>query len=93
MKKLMLIAMVMMSGVVMSAENGDEKSEGWEKPPAFGKMTSDWLEMQRSGREASDNPQAATPVIQEKVIKRYVDSYNHSIPEFYERAKFMEGGK
>lgn len=42
-----------------------------------------WLDLQRSGAQASKVPQTLTPLIQERVVKRYLDSFNAPIPVFY----------
>lgn len=42
-----------------------------------------WLDLQRSGSQASKVPQTLTPVIQERVVKRYLDSFNAPIPVFF----------
>lgn len=74
----------------------DEAPPADEKPapPAFGQLTGDWLRLQLSGTAGSENPQVASAQQQEKAAKRFLDSYNHAIPEyFYTKDKFISTGK
>ncbi|HWU65499.1 MAG TPA: DUF3613 domain-containing protein [Methylophilus sp.] len=42
-----------------------------------------WLELQRSGKSASAQPQPAPGEVMEKVHQRYLKSFEKPIPEFY----------
>ena len=44
-----------------------------------------WLNAQRDGRYASKHIQNATPLEYEMSLKRWTDSYNHPIPEYYDQ--------
>lgn len=46
--------------------------------------TQQWLELQRSGKSASSNPQPMSGEAMEKVHQRYIKSFEKPIPEFYE---------
>jgi len=80
MKKTMIVALLSLAaGGVQAAEA--EKSP----PPDSGKNPAvvTWLDLQRSGAQASKTPQTLTPVIQERVVKRYLDSFNAPVPVFF----------
>ncbi|WP_417660678.1 DUF3613 domain-containing protein [Pseudomonas sp.] len=47
--------------------------------------TESWLAIQRDGRAASMKLQRATPAERELAYQRWLDSYSHPIPEFYEQ--------
>lgn len=53
------------------------------RPAPSGDNVQRWMDMQRSGEQASATPQTLTPVIQERVVKRYLDSFNAPIPVFF----------
>ncbi|MFI8480641.1 DUF3613 domain-containing protein [Pseudomonas sp. NPDC078700] len=52
--------------------------------------TESWLAIQRDGRAASAKLQSATPAERELAYQRWLDSYSHPIPDFYDQE---EGGK
>lgn len=47
-------------------------------------QTERWLELQRSGQQASTQPQVATPTERELAMQRWLDA-QHPIPEFFEQ--------
>lgn len=49
--------------------------------PAPGAQTDTWLEMQRSGQQASANPQPASAVQREKAAERFLKTYDFAIKE------------
>lgn len=49
--------------------------------PAPGAQTETWLELQRSGQQASSNPQAASAVQREKAAERFLKTYDFAIKE------------
>lgn len=49
--------------------------------PAPGSQTEAWLELQRSGLQASSNPQAASAVQREKAAERFLKTYDFAIKE------------
>lgn len=51
--------------------------------------TENWFQIQVSGKASSPVPQVATPAERELSLQRWLDSYKHSIPEYY---KQDEGG-
>ncbi|WP_249678012.1 DUF3613 domain-containing protein [Pseudomonas abieticivorans] len=53
--------------------------------------TEQWLQLQSSQRAASRTPQAATATERELAMQRWLESYQHKIPDFFDQAK--SGGK
>lgn len=45
--------------------------------------TENWLQLQVSGTVQSPVRQVATPAERERSLQRWLDSYQHPIPEFY----------
>ncbi|MBP5981591.1 MAG: DUF3613 domain-containing protein [Halomonas sp.] len=44
-----------------------------------------WLQIQREGSQASANPQRLSTQEQELASQRWLDSFTHPIPDFFER--------
>lgn len=59
--------------------------------PAPGAQASAWLELQRSGEQASANPQAASAVQREKAAERFLKTYDYAIKESFYGDKFGAG--
>jgi hypothetical protein len=51
------------------------------------KQTETWLNLQASGHAASLIPQAAALIERDLSMQRWLDSYQHQIPEFFEQKK------
>ncbi|MBT1269358.1 DUF3613 domain-containing protein [Pseudomonas sp. D8002] len=49
------------------------------------KQTEGWLQLQVSGERASSTPQKATPAERDLAMQRLLDSYKHTIPEYYDQ--------
>lgn len=49
-----------------------------------GGATHAWLELQRSGQAAAP-ARSASGVVASRIYKRYLDSFNHPLPVFFER--------
>lgn len=47
-------------------------------------QTGVWLELQREGRAASTQVQSATPTERELSHQRWLESFKHAIPDFYQ---------
>ncbi|MBU3824843.1 MAG: DUF3613 domain-containing protein [Candidatus Oceanisphaera merdipullorum] len=47
--------------------------------------TESWLRLQREGQAASAHPQTMTLAEQEKIMARWLDSYQHPLPDFFEQ--------
>jgi hypothetical protein len=54
------------------------------------KDTEAWLQLQPSGKAASPVPQTITPAERDLSLQRWLNSYSHEIPDFYDQDK---GGK
>ena len=54
------------------------------------KQTEAWLQLQPSAKAASPIPQTATPAERDLSLQRWLNSYSHEIPEFFDQDK---GGK
>lgn len=89
MKKILAVTLWLgVSAVAMAAEAAPGAAKKTEEPKkaqdsAEYPAVLTWLDMQRSGSQASAVPQTLTPVIQERVVKRYLDSFNAPIPVFF----------
>ena len=53
-------------------------------------QTEAWLQLQPSAKAASPTPQTATPAERDLSLQRWLNSYRHEIPEFFDQEK---GGK
>lgn len=51
------------------------------------KQTEAWLQLQASGRAASSIPQPQAPIERDLSMQRWLNSYEHPIPEFFEQKK------
>ncbi|MFS2159802.1 DUF3613 domain-containing protein [Pseudomonas sp. Pseusp122] len=76
-----IVSLLAMTPCAWAAEKGDSP---WQE------QTQAWLQLQSQGSQASPTRQSATPVEREQSMQRWLDSYKHEIPEFFEQKK---GGK
>jgi hypothetical protein len=53
-------------------------------PGDVGGETRTWLELQRSGQAAAPE-RSVSGVVASRVYKRYLDSFDHPLPAFFER--------
>lgn len=51
------------------------------------RQTETWLNLQANGKAASPIPQPAAPIERDLSMQRWLDSYQHPIPEFFEQKK------
>lgn len=51
------------------------------------KQTEDWLQLQASGKAASPIPQPQAPIERDLTMQRWLNTYQHPIPDFYEQKK------
>ncbi|HEX6590929.1 MAG TPA: DUF3613 domain-containing protein [Moraxellaceae bacterium] len=72
------LALLPLAAVAAEAEKQEAAQDSARAP-----VVQNWLDLQRSGAQASKTPQTLTPLIQERVVKRYLDSFNAPIPVFY----------
>ncbi|MGH8491663.1 MAG: DUF3613 domain-containing protein [Moraxellaceae bacterium] len=82
MKRILMLTLCMLAMPALAADKtAAEKSQANESAGPATVLT--WLDMQRAGSQASSVAQTLTPVIQERVVKRYLDSFNAPIPVFF----------
>jgi hypothetical protein len=55
-------------------------------------QTDTWLALQRSGQVASTHPQNASAAERERSFERWLKSFEHPIPVFFEEQGDMEDG-
>lgn len=51
------------------------------------RQTEAWLQLQASGQARSPIPQAQAPIERDLSLQRWLNSYEHPIPEFFEQKK------
>ncbi|MFY1665144.1 DUF3613 domain-containing protein [Pseudomonas sp. Pseu.R1] len=49
--------------------------------------TEQWLQLQASGKAASTTPQPQAPIERDLSMQRWLNNYQHPIPEFFEQKK------
>lgn len=52
--------------------------------------TEQWLNIQREGQASSKYIQTVTLAEQEKIMQRWLNSYEHSLPEFFDKSSAGE---
>ncbi|WP_375057299.1 DUF3613 domain-containing protein [Zobellella sp. DQSA1] len=72
----------------VAADGAFERGGNWEEGTR--QQTERWLQLQREGAAASIYSQAATAAERELANQRWLDSYKHPIPDFFEQG--VEGG-
>jgi hypothetical protein len=73
------IALLGIHNVVLAIEPGPSSPSQ--------QQTETWLNLQASGKAASPIPQPAAPIERDLSMQRWLDSYQHPIPEFFEQKK------
>ena len=53
--------------------------------PGAGELTFQWLELQRSGSQASVHPEGISADVSESIYQRYLKSFTHPIPDSFKR--------
>ncbi|NWC91353.1 MULTISPECIES: DUF3613 domain-containing protein [unclassified Pseudomonas] len=78
--KLTLLATLLLAGMPLTAlaiEPGPSSPQQ--------KQTEGWLQLQVRGERASANVQKATPAERDVAMQRWLDSYKHPIPEYFDQ--------
>ncbi len=75
--KYALAAVMMIVGISVQAQHQHEPG------PESGEQTRSWLELQRSGEQASETQQTVSGDVAAAIYQRFVDSFEHPIPEYY----------
>ena len=85
---LLVLLVGFLGGCAQQAERGSAANAAEEphRMLAKGSTVSDsWLQIQREGSQASATPQRLSAAEQELANQRWLDSFNHPIPAFFER--------
>ncbi|MFP2769682.1 DUF3613 domain-containing protein [Oceanisphaera sp. KMM 10153] len=75
------VLMVVSASVTANSLLAQGRAIGTEPRP----QTERWLQLQREGNAASRYSQAATPAERELANRRWLESYEHPIPDFFEQ--------
>jgi hypothetical protein len=93
MRDLIVAIMLMVGSVYSHAEElepatamNDGKSSDESREQGATSTTRAWLDFQRSGQAASDQPQPVSGEAMGKIHERYINSFGNPIPEFYDHA-------
>ncbi|MEQ1439610.1 DUF3613 domain-containing protein [Fontimonas sp. SYSU GA230001] len=81
-----MLTALMMLGLPLAALAAEPRE------PAVGDDTRTWLEYQESGRAAPPDVRPMPGEVADKVYQRYLQSFEHKIPERYERERFVSSG-
>lgn len=73
------LCLLTLTGTAVAIESGASS--------ATQKQTEAWLELQASGKVASTIPQTQAPVERDQSMQRWLNNYQHPIPEFFEQKK------
>lgn len=76
------VAMLLLTALTAYAEEAPVTPE-----TPVGPATHAWLEMQRSGQAASQQPQPLSGPAMDKVHERYLKGFEHPLPVFFEYAE------
>lgn len=60
--------------------------------PKSGTDARAWVDLQKSGKAASKQTRPVPGEVADKTYERYVKSFDHPIPETYNRESFTSGG-
>lgn len=93
MRTFILITMLMLGSVPAHADEiepattiNNASNSGGTKQQDPQSATRAWLEFQRSGQAASDQPQPLSGHAMDRIHERYINSFSDPIPEFYDHA-------
>lgn len=73
------LGVLLVSGTAAAIEPGPSS--------ATQQQTEAWLQLQVSGKAASSIAQPSSPIERDLSMQRWLDSYQHPIPDFYEQKK------
>jgi hypothetical protein len=80
-----LCAALLSASAFAESEPKDEDAPAPHEFP-LGTRTHDYLERQRTGQESSD-PHGLTPPAERRARKRYLQSFEHPIPDLFDAKK------
>lgn len=58
-----------------------------KEPSSPQSPTEQWLQLQASGKAASTTPQTQVPIERDLSMQRWLNSYQHPIPDFFDQKK------
>lgn len=76
-----VVLMTVSSAYAWSGEPGPAKAEGYRT----GDATNTWLELQRSGNQASPHSQPISGPVMQRSYERYLKSFERPIPDKFDR--------
>lgn len=85
MKKSSLIMSLVGVAVMAVSSVAVQAASDCSNCPASGALTRQWVELQRSGAQASVHADGTSSDVVEHIYQRYVDSFTHKIPDTYSR--------
>jgi len=81
----MKLSSLVLAGITIFSAYAVQAEDDCTNCPASGELTRQWMEMQRSGAQASVHPDGISSDVVENIYQRYVNSFTHEIPETYSR--------
>ena len=82
----LVVWLVLWAGVASAADGADMRASSQYIEPGSG--TRSWLELQRSGQAAAPARPLPGPVAT-RIYRRYLESFDHPVPMFFERERGM----
>ena len=90
MKKLAIVIIALAAPL---AQAEDAATAQQEAPPAqVGDETRAWLQLQASGAASVTTPATTSGEVADRVYQRYLKSFEHPIPEQFQRESLSTGG-
>ncbi|RMQ50605.1 hypothetical protein ALQ04_03862 [Pseudomonas cichorii] len=87
---------IIFSGILVFGLCGDAWAIEDGPSSAAQKQTEAWLQLQARGDAASPTPQTVTPTEHDQSLQRWLKTYSHEIPDFFEQkseGSISSGGK
>ncbi|MCD5994329.1 DUF3613 domain-containing protein [Pseudomonas sp. CDFA 602] len=81
-RTLLLALLTTVSSTAMAEERRASAEQGQHPDQT---QTETWLQVQARGNAASPKQQSSTPAERDLSLQRWLDTYKHPIPPFYER--------
>lgn len=83
-RKIGWLAALLLIATTAHAEEAANSKEIQAEP-----ATHAWLEMQRSGRAASQQPQPLSGPVMDRVHERYLKGFEYPLPMYFEHAQIL----
>ena len=78
---------LLLSGISMPLHAAEPTSPALTEQP--NSSVKAWLELQSSGQAASNQPQPLTGPVMDRVHSRYLESFTHPIPPYFEHVQLL----